>query len=419
MKKITTALTLLIATYSFAQDCSQGRYKEEIFSTISTTSDIQYGSNLDKNGDNVNLLLDVYTPDGDALTDRALIIMAHGGSFIAGSKTGSDVIDLCTDLTKKGYVVASINYRLGMNGIPFPGPDSADATESVYRAVQDGRAAVRYFRKDFTENNNMFGIDTSQIYFGGVSAGGFIALHLAYLDDISEFPNYVDTIGQPGLTGGLEGNSGNPGYSSKVNAIVNISGALGDKSWLTAGGVPVLNLHGNQDGTVPYNSDILYMTGIFPIMEVHGSAAIALQADMVGVNNCYKQFNGADHTPHVSNSNYYDTTITYMTGFLAQFTCGDPFTCSDASLFLSISDLKINKAEFSVYPNPASKFITITSGLVNDYDIDILDLLGKKVFSSRLNNGLEIIDVSALKSGQYIIKLSDETGSANKTVVIE
>ena len=106
MKKITTALTLLIATYSFAQDCSQGRYKEEIFSTISTTSDIQYGSNIDKNGDNVNLLLDVYTPDNDALTDRALIIMAHGGSFIAGSKTGSDVVDLCKDLTLKGYVVA-------------------------------------------------------------------------------------------------------------------------------------------------------------------------------------------------------------------------------------------------------------------------------------------------------------------------
>ena len=97
----------------------------------------------------------------------------------------------------------------------------------------------------------------------------------------------------------------------------------------------------------------------------------------------------------------------------------DPFTCSDAALFLSISDLKINKAEFSVYPNPASEFITITSGLVNDYDIDILDLLGKKVFSSSLNNDREIIDVSAFKSGQYIIKLSDKTGSVNKTVVIE
>ena len=152
------------------------------------------------------------------------------------------------------------------------------------------------------------------------------------------------------------------------------------------------------------------MSGIFEIMEVDGSASIAAQADAVGVNNCYKQFNGADHTPHVFSNEYYDTTITYMTGFLAQFTCGDPFTCSDAALFLSISDLNINKVEFSVYPNPASEFITITSGLVNDYDIDILDLLG---------NDREIIDVSAFKSGQYIIKLSDETGSVNKTVVIE
>jgi para-nitrobenzyl esterase len=329
MKKLLTILTLFVATIGVtAQNCSQGRYVDEIFPTITTTSDIQYGSNLDKNGSNVNLLLDVYTPDGDALTDRALIIMAHGGSFIAGSKTGSDVVDLCSDLTKKGYVVASINYRLGMNGIPFPGADSADFTESVYRAVQDGRAAVRYFRKDFTENSNTFGIDTSQIYFGGVSAGGFIALHLAYLDDLAEFPSYVDTIGEPGLTGGLEGNSGNAGYSSKVSAIVNISGAMKDKSWATAGSTPCLSLHGNQDATVPYNTAMMYMSGIFEIMEVDGSASIASQLDAVGVINCYKQFNGADHVPHVSSAAYYDTTLTYMTGFLSQFTCGNTFDCS-------------------------------------------------------------------------------------------
>ncbi|MBL4652885.1 MAG: T9SS type A sorting domain-containing protein [Flavobacteriales bacterium] len=419
MKKITTLLSILITTYSFAQDCSQGRYKDEIFSSVSTDSNIQYGANTDKNGSNVNLTLDVYTPVGDISISRALIIMAHGGSFIGGDKAGADVLSLCQDLAKKGYVVGSINYRVGMNGIPFPGPDSADATESVFRAVQDGRAAVRYFRKDFTENGNVHGIDTSQIYFAGVSAGGFIALHLAYLDDMAEFPSYVDTINEPGLTGGLEGNSGNPGYSSKVKAIVNICGALGNKSWLTAGGIPVLSVHGDQDETVPYNTDILYMSGIFEIMEVDGSAAVAAQADAVGVDNCYKQFNGADHIPHISSSAYYDTTLTYMTAFLAQFTCGDAFTCSDAALFVSVSELNKRNASFEVYPNPAVNFITINSNLENEYTVEIFDLLGKKVYNHKFSSDNKTIDVNAFKSGQYLINLSDKTGTVSRKIVIE
>ncbi|MBL4623653.1 MAG: T9SS type A sorting domain-containing protein [Flavobacteriales bacterium] len=419
MKKITTLLSILLATYSFAQDCAQGRYKDEIFSTVNKTSNIQYGSNDDKNGANVNLSLDVYQPDGDTITDRALIIMAHGGSFIGGSKTGSDVVDLCNDLAKKGYVVASIDYRIGMNGIPFPGPDSADATETVFRAVQDGRAAVRFFRKDFVENANSYGIDSSQIYFAGVSAGGFIALHLAYLDEMAEFPSYVDTVAEPGLTGGLEGNSGNAGYSSKVVAIVNIAGALGDRSWATAGSTPCLSLHGNQDGTVPYNTDILYMSGIFEIMVVDGSSSVATQLDAVGVNNCYKEFNGADHVPHVNSQTYYDTTLTYMTGFLAQFTCGDPFTCSDATLFTSINKLNASHTVFDVYPNPATNFITVKSGLLNEATIEIFDLLGKRVYFNQSANSTEIIDVSNLKSGQYVVKLSDDTGSVSQKMVIE
>jgi acetyl esterase/lipase len=64
------------------------------------------------------------------------------------------------------------------------------------RAVQDGRAAVRYFKKNVAVGGNTYKIDLNNIYFAGVSAGGFVALQLAYLDEISEFPTYIDTVGQ-------------------------------------------------------------------------------------------------------------------------------------------------------------------------------------------------------------------------------
>ena len=79
----------------------------------------EYGNNINYAGFAEDLMLDVYEPNGDTLangdsvTDRPLVLLAHGGSFIGGSKTGSDVVPLAESFAKMGYVVASINYRLG------------------------------------------------------------------------------------------------------------------------------------------------------------------------------------------------------------------------------------------------------------------------------------------------------------------
>jgi carboxylesterase type B len=78
-------------------------------------------------------------------------------------------VPICKDLAKLGYVAVSIEYRLGMNGLPFPGPDSSDATEAVMRGVHDGRAAVRYFRKNAIIDGNTYKIDTNNIFFGWLS----------------------------------------------------------------------------------------------------------------------------------------------------------------------------------------------------------------------------------------------------------
>ena len=44
-------------------------------------------------------------------------------------------------------------------------------------------------------------------------------------DDNSEIPGQID-VTEAGLEGGLEGASGNPGYSSEVQGVFNIAGAL-------------------------------------------------------------------------------------------------------------------------------------------------------------------------------------------------
>jgi para-nitrobenzyl esterase len=427
MKKIYTVLTacafILSAATTLNAQCIGGRYHNYVFPTHTLTSNVQYGSNLKFNNTNQNLMMDIYEPQGDAAGDRALVIVAHGGSFVGGSKTGTDVVPLCKDLAKLGYVAVSIDYRTGMTHFPVGGPpDSTDAGAAVMRAVQDGRAAVRYFRKNIAVGGNTYRIDPNNIYFAGVSAGGFIALHIAYMDQLSEFPSYVDTTAtgttpQYGLFGGIEGLSGNPGYPSNVKAIVNLCGALGDVAWMQAGDEPVLSLHGNNDNTVPYGSAVIYLLGSYPLLVVDGSETIAARADNVGIENCFRTYYNQDHVPEVgtsaNNIAQYDTTIVYMRNFLEHYTCGSPAVCAYngpiASIALGMEDFATESEQISVYPNPAESSFTIDLSAFkgNDVKIDLYDVLGKKVKSiSGITDDRTIISRDGLKSGMYMISVS-------------
>jgi acetyl esterase/lipase len=119
----------------------------------------------------------------------------------------------------------------------------------MYRAQQDGRAAVRFFRKHAEE----YGIDTAQIFISGTSAGAMTCLAMAYMDE-HEAPAAIDRS----TWGSLEGNSGNAGYSSRVQGVINCWGALPDHRWIRGGDAPLYNTGGTADKTVPYDSSYDY-----------------------------------------------------------------------------------------------------------------------------------------------------------------
>jgi len=303
----TTTIAILLSNLFVNAQCDY-RYQQEIFSNFTLTSDIIFGSSVDINGNTIDLKMDIYEPTGDTLSVRPILIMAHGGSFLGGTKTDPDVVAICESFAKRGYVTCSYEYRVGIQGFI---PNAATATDAVYRAVQDGKAAVRFFRQD-AATTNTYKIDPNQIFLGGSSAGAFIALHLAYLNQPSELPSTIDTT----VLGGMEGTSGNPGYPSNVKAIVNLCGALGDKNWIVPGDIPVCSMHGTIDGTVPYDHAMLYMLNIFSIMVVDGSSVIHPYALSQGVDSWYYQWEGADHVPYLGDQAYMDTTLAYVSDFL-------------------------------------------------------------------------------------------------------
>ncbi len=438
MKKFYSVVlvsTLMLSSTSILMaQCAGGRYHDYVFPTVPTpTSNIVYGSNITASGTTQSLKLDVYQPVGDVVTSRPLVIIAHGGSFVGGSKTGTDVVPLCKDLTRMGYVTASIDYRLGMTNFPVGVQhtvDSTDAGAAVMRAVHDGRAAVRFFRKNARDGGNTYGIDTNNIYFAGVSAGGFIALHIAYMDDISEFPTYVDTTGttvgsvtgQKGLHGGIEGQSGNPGYSSDVKAIVNICGALGDTAWMKAGDEPVLSFHGTNDNTVPYGSAVIKLFGTYPLLQVDGSSSVAAQANNVGITNCMETWFGQDHVPETTSTAYYDSTITITRNFLETFTCGVSLNCNYTTApTVGVNELS-SSVDFNVYPNPANTSVTVDlSAFANrSVTIELYNVLGEKLKTNfNLKSDKYSINRDKLPNGIYFLNVISEEKVYSKKIIFE
>ncbi|MFN8863559.1 MAG: carboxylesterase family protein [Flavobacteriales bacterium] len=410
MKTILLSALLLFPAALIAQ-CDGIRFREFVFTDFEKTANLTYGNNITHEGNALDLLLDVYEPAGDSETARPLVIFAHGGFFISGSKDGEDVVPLCEDLARMGYVSASINYRLGF---PFTNLE-ARATEAALRGVHDMKAAIRWFRKSVAESGNPYGIDPDQIYVGGVSAGGFIALHLAYLDDDAEVPDYID-FDNPGLAGGLEGESGNDEYPSNINAIINIAGAIGEKSWITAGDEPALLLHGDVDTTVPYATDMQYVLGILPITEVDGSFSIAQQMEEVGVTHCFETHEGFNHVPHVSNAAVYDTTLSIISNFLSHFICDVELDCEYRELSVDVNE-SILAESFEVFPNPAVDRFRVRYNAPGMALLSLYDLTGRRVMQSNVRSGEEV-QTDALPDGAYLVECTIGDRRATQRVIV-
>ena len=179
MKTILRSLVLLLSiNLSFAQ-CDTNRYVNPIFDSVYKHADVKYGEapvwTVPYN--NQDLMMDIYEPIGDGLTKRPLMVWVHPGGFLLGNKEAEDMVALCDSFARRGYVTASISYRLGFNPL-----SSSSAERAVYRGTQDTRAAIRYLM----EYADVFDIDTNYIFLGGSSAGGVATVCLLYTSDAAD-----------------------------------------------------------------------------------------------------------------------------------------------------------------------------------------------------------------------------------------
>lgn len=278
------------------------RYRKEVFPSIKSAPDVQFGQNKNPLFNNrvENLLMDIFQPNTDACVKRPLIIYMHGGWFQTGDRHGED--GTCQQFAKRGFVAASIEYRMGIQNEFTPKNFGTPA----FMSTQDARAAVRYFRK----NAALYGIDTSLIYVGGCSAGAYAAMFTTYLDKSEEIPKFIDA---GALDGGIEGNSGNPGYSSHFTGGLALSGGVFDTAWINIGDPTIVSVQCLLDPIVPPGGDSLRVPSTNkPFVQSFGSTAVQARATHMGIANALLTYKGSCHCPHPSGPDGIDSTVDFF-----------------------------------------------------------------------------------------------------------
>jgi len=203
--------------------------------------------------------MDVYYPVELREAPAPLVAYIHGGGWRGGDKQGVTRWPIVEGLLSRGYLFASVNYRL--------------APEYQFPAmIEDVKCAIRHFRAEWETYN----IDPERIGVWGTSAGG----HLVAL------------LGTTDGSEGLEGSGGYAGVSSRVQAVVDMFGPIDlpsmfdDKrvlmsavfgadsadteilrtaspnTWVSPDDPPVLMIHGAQDLTVPLEQSEIFLAAL-------------------------------------------------------------------------------------------------------------------------------------------------------------
>jgi len=295
MKSLQTLLIVLllfITSNIQAQltDCQSERYKEQVFDNIRRTNDITFGVAQNVLGFDQSLELDFYEPDpGDEyLEKRPLVVMFFGGAFTLGSKQDADITAWCDSLAHYGYACAAVEYRLdNAPNLLLPGRP----VRAAYRAIQDGRAAIRYLLAD--PNGFGFNIDPDHIYTGGESAGAITAIHVAYLEE-SERP--ADTYSGFLLSdqGCLDCSGNNFVQPFSIAGIIDLWGATLSLDYIDAAeNVPMVIIHGEDDFIVPYTSGPPFNIPTFPTM--YGAVPMDAELTAKGICHQFYSYPGEGH----------------------------------------------------------------------------------------------------------------------------
>lgn len=245
-----------------------------LFEGIEVFSNIPYRQIND-----VTVHLDIYKPRNLQGVNKTLVAV-HGGGWISGSK--EEVLPQLLPFLTQGWSIVNVGYRLGNVAL-------------APAAVEDVRCALRWVFSQGSE----YQFDLNKIVVIGGSSGGHLATLCSILPNSAGFDLLTETAEHKNLP------------ELKVAAIVNLFGIMdvndvlsgvnrqdyammwfgqqpntqelatkiSPMNYIRPGLPPILTIHGDQDGLVPYQQAV----------KLH------LKLDELGVSNQLLTIPGAGH----------------------------------------------------------------------------------------------------------------------------
>ncbi len=77
--------------------------------------------------------------------------------------------------------------------------------------------------------------------------------------------------------------------------------------------------------------------------------------------------------------------------------------------FAGIEQVENTKLEFEIFPNPASEYLNIRTGSIENFNLEIFDLAGNLVLKKSIAPQTTQINISSLQTGVYMVKLSSKS----------
>ena len=225
MKRIFLLLLLFVMAWGgFAQDKKTYQYAER---------------------DTLQLYMDFYTPE--QVNDSTIcVVYVFGGGFIGGNRDGKFEKAYFKQLVDEGFMVAAIDYRLGLKGAKNLGVFNTDPLENaINMATEDAISAIAYL----LEHSNELKVNKNLIMMVGSSAGAITSLQTDYamcngLLNSSILPEDFHLAGVVSYAGAIFSREGKVKYNNHDPA-------------------PTMLYHGMADRLVPYKQIKFMNIGFF------------------------------------------------------------------------------------------------------------------------------------------------------------
>jgi len=217
------------------------------------------------------LIYKVYYPNIQYSDTKKLpaVILFHSGGF--SDCTNLDAADIgiyCTEFAKRGFVAFTVEYRRGKEEDLTGKYISASKYLAMYRSIQDSRGAVRTIVSRELNKATPYRIDVQNIFVGGPSAGGIIAVAIAYYNSTminQVFPSISTYLG--GINADMYlGNAGENSYTIKgvldlwgfANVPLNFASNPASFFSQNSKRPAFIAFHGGADSVIKFDSGYMY-----------------------------------------------------------------------------------------------------------------------------------------------------------------